>query len=377
MSLPFPSSGLLTLPLSEDKMTVSIGPQHPGAGHFRFIITIEGDIITECTPDPGYVHRGAEKQTEYRNYIQSIPMLERSSLTDVTNIIWPFSMAAEELMGVQIPPRAQYLRMIMSENQRIISHLYWLGIQGIFLGHSTMFMWPLGDREPLIDLGQMIGGARITYSYAIPGGVRNDMPENFKDRAIKVYDYLETRLKDYERIFFAHPLFLKRTQSVGVLPRDEAIKLGVVGPVLRASGVKSDVRIDEPYGFYQDVDFEVPVFNECDTYARCMVHLVEMRQSMRIIRQCLDKIPQGPVRTKVTMTQRAAVGEAYARVEASRGALAFHIISTGGSKPYRTKISVPSFRNLIALPRLLVGSHIADMPAIYWSLDYWPVEADR
>ena len=375
--MPLQSSGLSTEQISGDKLTVSIGPQHPGAGHFRFTITVEGDTITDCVPDPGYVHRGAEKQTEYRNYLQSIPLLERSSLTDVTNIIMPFSMAAEELMGIQIPPRAKFLRMIMSENQRIISHLYWLGIQGIFLGHSTMFMWPLGDRDLLIDLGQLIGGARITYSYVIPGGVRNDMPEDFPKRALKVYDYFETRLKDYEHMFFSSPLTLKRTQGVGVLPRNEAISLGVAGPVLRASGVKSDVRIDEPYNFYEDIDFEVPTFNECDTYARCMVHLIEMRQSMKIIRQCLEKIPEGPVRVKLTPQQRAQAGESYSRVEAARGAMAFHIISNGSTKPYRTKISVPSFRNLIALPRLLIGSHVADMPAIYWSLDYWPVEADR
>src|SRR5579883_1023983 len=376
MSLPTQSSGLFTEQVSEDKLVVSIGPQHPGAGHFRFTIRVEGDTITECIPDPGYVHRGGEKQTEYRTYIQSIPMIERSSLLDVTNITLPYCMAAEELMGIQVPPRAQYLRMIMSENQRIISHLYWLGIQGIFLGHSTMFMWPLGDRDIFIDLGQMIGGARITYSYAIPGGVRNDMPESFKPRALKVFDYFEKRLKDYERMFFSHPLFLKRTRGVGVLPREDAIKLGVVGPVLRASDVKSDVRIDEPYNFYEDVDFEVPSFKECDTYARCMVHLIEMRQSMRIIRQCLEKIPQGPVRVKLSPQQRANAGEAYGRVEASRGAMGFHIISDGSTKPYRVKISVPSFRNLIALPKLLIGSHVADMPAIYWSLDYWPVEAD-
>ena len=358
-------------------MTVSIGPQHPGAGHFRFTVTIDGDTIVDCVPDPGYVHRGAEKQTEYRSFLQSIPMLERSSLTDVTNIIMPFSMAAEELMGIEIPPRAKYLRMIMSENQRILSHLYWLGIQGVFLGHSTVFMWPLGDRELFIDLGQMIGGARITYSYAIPGGVRNDMPVEFKDRALKVFDYFEGRLKDYEKIFFNNPLVLKRTQGVGVLPRAEAIKLGVVGQTLRASGVKSDTRIDEPYNFYKDVDFEVPTYDSCDTWARCMVHLVEMRQSMRVMRQCLEKMPEGPVRVKLSPQQRALAGEAYTRIEAARGALAFHIISEGSTKPYRVKISVPSFRNLLALPRLLIGSHVADMPAIYWSLDYWPVEADR
>jgi NADH-quinone oxidoreductase subunit D len=371
------SSGLVTEQLAEDKLTVSIGPQHPGAGHFRFTITVEGDTIVDVQPDPGYVHRGAEKQTEYRTYVQSIPLLERSSLTDVTNIIMPFSMAAEELMGIQIPPRAQYLRMIMSENQRIISHLYWLGIQGIFLGHSTMFMWPLGDREIFIDLGQMLGGARITYSFAIPGGVRNDIPETFKPQAMKAFDYFEKRLKDYENIFFNNPLFLKRSQGVGVLSKEDAVKLGVVGPVLRASNVKSDTRIDEPYNFYKDVDFEVPHFAECDTWARCMVHLVEMRQSMKIMKQCFEKMPEGPVKVKLSPQQRASEGEAYARVEASRGAMGFHIISTGSTKPYRVKISVPSFRNLIVLKKLLIGSRVADMPAIYWSLDYWPVEADR
>jgi len=366
-----------TQAVSDDKLTVSIGPQHPGAGHFRFTITVEGDTIVNCIPDPGYVHRGAEKEMEYKNYTQCIPILERSSLTDVTNIIMPFSMAAEQLMGIEIPPRAKYLRMIMSENQRILSHLYWLGIQGIFVGHSTIFMWPLGDRETFIDLGQMIGGARVTYSYAIPGGVRNDMPDGFKDRALKVFEYFEGRLKDYEKMFFNHPLVLKRTQGVGVLPRSEAISLGVVGQVLRASGVKSDVRIDEPYNFYSDVEFEVPKFDECDTWARCMVHLIEMRQSMRIMRQCLEKMPQGPVRVKLTPQQRAQAGEAYLRVEAARGAMGCHMISDGSTKPYRVKMSVPSFRNLLALPKLLIGSHVADMPAIYWSLDYWPVEADR
>jgi len=340
-------------------------------------VTVEGDTIVDCVPDPGYVHRGAEKQTEYRSYLQSIPMLERTSLTDVTNIIMPFSMAAEELMGIEIPPRAKYLRMIMSENQRIMSHLYWLGIQGIFLGHSTMFMWPLGDRELFVDIGQLLGGARITYSYAIPGGVRNDMPSGFKEQTLKVFSYFENRLKDYERIFFENPLFLKRTQEVGVLHRSEAISLGVVGQVLRASDVKSDTRIDEPYNFYREIDFEVPSYSTGDTWARCKVHLDEMRQSMKIIRQCFEKMPQGSVRVKLSPQQRALAGEAYARVEAARGAMGFHIISDGGTKPYRVKISVPSFRNLIALPKLLIGSHVADMPAIYWSLDYWPVEADR
>lgn len=378
MSIPTPGSGLLTTQQAgEDKLTVSIGPQHPGAGHFRFTIVVDGDTIVDVIPDPGYVHRGAEKQTEYRTYLQSIPLLERTTLSDVTNVIGPFSLAAEELMGVQVPPRAQYLRMIMSEHQRMMSHLYWLGIQGIFLGHSTMFMWPFGDRDLLIDLAAMIGGARITYSYWIPGGVRNDMPPEFRERELKAFDYLEKRLEDYERIFFHNPLVSIRTEGVGALSREDAIKLGVTGPVLRASNVHSDTRIDEPYCVYKDVDYQIPTYKEGDVGARCRVRLDEIRQSMRIIRQCLNKMPEGPVRVKLSPQQRTQVGEAYTRVESARGAMSFHIISEGGTRPYRVKMSVPSYRNLIALKKLLVGSHVADMPAIYMSLDYWPVEADR
>ena len=170
-------------------LSLSIGPQHPGSGHFRLVITVDGDIITDIYPDPGYVHRGAEKMAEHRDYFQNIPHLERPVIIDSTGVTLPFCLAVEKLMDKEAPPRAQYLRIIMAELNRIISHLYWLGIYGPFLGHTTMFMWPMGDRELFIDLAEMIGGQRVTFAYTIPGGVRNDMPENFKDKALKIFDF--------------------------------------------------------------------------------------------------------------------------------------------------------------------------------------------
>ncbi|MBI2184009.1 MAG: NADH-quinone oxidoreductase subunit D [Thaumarchaeota archaeon] len=358
-------------------MTLSVGPQHPGSGHFRLIITVDGDIIVKAEPDPGYVHRGEEKMAEVRNYIQNIPHIERPSIIDASGILYPYVLAVEDLLGKSAPERAQYIRMIMAELNRITSHLYFLSIFGIFLGHSTMFMWPMGDREVFIDLSQMIGGTRITFSHFVPGGVRSDAPDSFADKAEKTCDYFEGRLKEYERIFVNNPLCHQRTVGVGVLTKEDAIKLGVVGPSLRASGVKSDTRRDEPYDAYDKVDFEVPVYSEGDSYARLRVHFDEMRQSMSIIRQCIKQMPKGPVKQKLPPQLRPPAGEAYARTEAARGAMAYYIVSDGGNYPYRLKMNVASFRNLIAIPYLLKGVHLADMPTVYWGLDYWPVEADK
>ena len=360
-----------------DKLVMSVGPQHPGSGHFRLIVTIDGDTIVDMKPDPGYVHRGAEKMCEYRTYIQNIPHLERPVIIDSSGILFPYVLAAEELIGIQAPERGQYIRIIMAELNRIISHMYWLSIYGIFLGHSTMFMWPMGDRELFIDLAESIGGTRVTFSFFVPGGVRNDLPSGFKENALKTFAYFEKRIKEYEKIYFNNPLVLKRTQGVGVLKSADAISLGVTGPNLRASGIASDTRKDEPYSMYDTIDFELPVYKEGDSYSRAWVRLRELSESMNIIRQALDKMPSGPVKHPLRGQIKGKVGEAFVRTEAARGTMFYHIISDGGKYPYRVKISVPSFRNLIAMPFLLIGYRLADMPAIYWSLDYWPVEADK
>ena len=363
----------------EDRlMTLSVGPQHPGSGHFRFTIKLDGDYIVFCDPDPGYVHRGEEKMSEYRNFIQNIPHLERPVIHDSTNITYSYSLAVEELCSIEVPRRGQFIRAIASELNRQVYTLYWLAIYGIFLGHSTMFMWPTGDRELFIDLLEALTGARVTHAFNIPGGVRNDMPEGFKDRCLRQVAYFEKRLKEYEDIFYNNPLLRQRTEEVGILTKDDAISLGVAGSVLRASGVPLDIRKAEPYDVYNEVDFKVQYMKSGDSFARSMVPFLDMRESCHIIRQLLDKIPQaGEVRAKLQPNPKGPPGESYKRVESGRGALGYYIISDGTPRPYRVKISVASFRNMLALPFLLVGLKLADMPSIYWSLNYWPVEADR
>ena len=363
----------------EDRlMTLSVGPQHPGSGHFRFTIKVDGDYIVYCDPDPGYVHRGEEKMCEYRNFIQNIPHLERPVIHDSTNITYSYSLAVEELTNIQVPLRGQYIRALASELNRQVYTLYWLGIYGIFLGHSTMFMWPLGDRELFIDLLEALTGARVTHAFNIPGGVRNDMPEGFRDRCLRQVAYFEKRLAEYEDIFYNNPLFRQRTEGVGILTKEDAIKLGVTGSVLRASGVPFDVRKSEQYDVYNEIDFKVQYMQTCDSFARSMVPLLDMKESCQIIRQLLDKMPKsGEVRAKLQPNPKGPAGESYKRVESGRGALGYYIVSDGTPKPYRVKLSVGSFRNMLALPFLLVGSKLADMPSIYWSLNYWPVEADR
>ena len=363
----------------EDRlMTLSVGPQHPGSGHFRFTIKVDGDYIVFCDPDPGYVHRGEEKMSEYRNFIQNIPHLERPIIHDSTNITYSYSLAVEELANIQVPLRGQYIRALASELNRQVYTLYWLAIYGIFLGHSTMFMWPMGDRELFIDLLEALTGARVTHAFNIPGGVRNDIPEGFKDRCLRQVAYFEKRLVEYEDIFYNNPLFRQRTEGVGILTKEDAVKLGVTGSVLRASGIPFDVRKAEPYDIYSEIDFKVQYMKTGDSYARSMVPFLDMKESCHIIRELLDKMPKsGEVRTKLQPNPKGPPGESYKRVESGRGALGYYIVSDGTPKPYRVKISVGSFRNMLALPFLLIGSKLADMPAIYWSLNYWPVEADR
>ena len=364
----------------EDRyMTLSIGPQHPGAGHMRIIIVVDGDIIVHADPDVGYVHRGEEKMSEYRNYVQNVPHIERPVIHDSSNILYSYCLAVEELVGIQVPQRAQYLRAIMAEIDRVHYTLYWLAILGIFIGHSTMFMWPTADRELFVELADMASGNRITHAWLVPGGVRNDLPEGFEDKAVKFIDYFEKkRLPEYDKIFYNNPLFRQRSEGVGVLRRQDAVDVGVTGSVLRASGVNYDVRKKEPYEVYDEVDFEVPTALAGDSFARSILPMHDIRQSLGIIRQCLDRMPkQGSVRAKLPPNPKGPPGEAYRRVESGRGALGHYIVSDGTSKAYRHKISVPSVRNLLALPHLLKGARLADLPVIYWSLNIWPIEIER
>ncbi len=359
-------------------MTLNVGPQHPGSGHMRLIIKVDGDYIVSCDPDPGYVHRGEEKMAEYRNYIQNIPHLERPVIHDSCNILYPYCLAVEDLLGIEVPERAKYIRVIASELNRCIYTLYWLAIYGIFLGHSTMFMWPAGDRELFIDLLEAMSGARVTHAYLVPGGVRNDLPANFEERCLRQVNYFEKRIKEYEAIFYQNPVLKQRTEGTGILSRMDAIRLGTTGSVLRASGVDFDLRKKEPYDVYENLDFETQVMKEGDSYARSRIPYLEMFESCRIIKDALRKMPKsGSVRTKLKPNPKGGNDEAYRRVESGRGSLGFHVISNNRPEPYRVKISVGSFRNLICIPYLLKGEKLGNMPSVYWSLNYWPVEADR
>ncbi len=360
-------------------ITLSIGPQHPGAGHMRIVVVVDGDIIVSADPDVGYVHRGEEKMSEFRTYVQNVPHVERPVIHDSSNILYAYCLAVEEVLGLQTPGRAMYLRTILAEIDRIHYTLYWLAILGIFMGHSTMFMWATADRELFVDLADMASGNRITHAYIVPGGVRNDLPEGFADKALKSLDYFEKkRLPEYDKIFYDNPLFRQRSEGVGVLSRSDASSLGVTGSVLRASGVDYDVRRREPYDIYNDIQFEVPVATTGDSFARSVLPIQDIKQSIGIIRQCLSKMPRsGQIRAKLQPNPRALPAEAYRRVESGRGALGHYIVSDGTPKPYRHKISVPSLRNLAALPHLLKGAKLADLPVIYWSLNIWPVEIER
>jgi NADH-quinone oxidoreductase subunit D len=359
-------------------MTLNVGPQHPGSGHMRLIIKVDGDFIVSCDPDPGYVHRGEEKMAEYRNYITNIPHLERPVIHDSSNILYPYCLGVEELLGLEVPERAKYVRVIAAELDRIVYTLYWLAIYGIFLGHSTMFMWPAGDRELAIDLLDKLTGARVTHAYFVPGGVRNDAPANFEDVCIRQVNYLEKRLRAYGDIFYDNPILIARTENAGILTREDAIRLGTTGSVLRASGVDFDIRTKEPYDVYDELDVHTNVLKNGDSYDRSKIPWLDMLESCNIIRQALEKMPKsGSVRVKLKPKPKGGDDEVYKRVESGRGSLGMYIVSRSQPEPYRLKMSVGSFRNLICMPYLLKGEKLGNMPAVYWSLNYWPVEADR
>lgn len=381
---------------------LNVGPQHPGSGHMRIFVKLNGDIIEDVELDVGYVHRAVEKLGENRNYIHLIPLVERPAILDSIHMNLGYILAVEKILGVDVPPRAQYLRSFAAEINRIASHLYGIGILAIFLGHSTGFMWGFGDREVWVEILQALTGARVTNSYIIPGGVRRDLTPTIRDMTLKAISYMERKMKDWRKIFLENPNIRARLENVGVMSKEDAIKWGAVGPNLRASGVYYDVRKIEPYAAYDKLDFEVPVYKEGDGYARTLVRFEEIEQSMRMLRQIIKEIPEGqivsdrffkqipPTRLKKWWEgQRRIVfpgyyasfrppkGEAISRIEASRGELVYYVVSDGSAKPYRVRMITPSYRLIYVFKQLAKGSRYADLVAIYGSLDYFPPEADR
>ena len=356
-------------------MRMKFGPQHPISGHLCLALDIDGDTVVGMEPDIGYTHRGLEKIAENRTYINVVPPLERANIIDPVPMVWGYVAAAEELMGVRVPERADFIRVIMAEMSRITSHLYWLCLMSSSVGLETMLMWPINDRELFLDLLEMHTGARLTYSFFIPGGVRKDLPRGFIEQAFKRLDYFEKRLGVYYDMLYKSYTFQVRTRGVGKLMSEDAIRLGVVGPNLRGSGSKFDVRKDEPYGVYDQFEFDVPFGEGGDSYDRALVRLREMEQSISIIRQAMYALPEGSIRSPAPPS--APAGEVYSRVESARGELGYYLLGDGSNRPYRLKMSAPSFRNLIALLHLTKNIPFADVPTILWSLDLWPLDIDR
>ncbi len=394
-------SQILTRRLDKDILEVFIGPQHPGSGHMRIILRVDGDIIVEAEPDIGFVHRTMEKLAEGREWVKNQPLFERMAILDAANCTLGYIMAIEKLLGIEPPPRAKYIRTILAELNRIASHLYGMGIFAILLGHSTMYMWFFGDREVFVELAERLTGQRLTHSFFWPGGVRRDLPSGFKDELEKGIKYFEKRLKEYEVMFLKNPVIRSRLEGVGYISRQKAAELGIVGPNIRASGIRHDVRIEEPYAAYPELDFEVPIYKEGDALARTLQRVDELRESLKILRQAVNRIPEGPIlherylkmftkvlkdvletekRVKLApalFNLRPPKGEAYARVEAGRGEYFYYVVSDGQNKPYRVRVVSPSFRNSIVFKYVLPGHRVADLPAIYGSIDYFPPEADR
>ena len=368
------------MPIHTEPMTINVGPQHPSThGVFRLRVTFDGEEILEVEPVFGYLHRGTEKLAEERTYVQIVTLTDR--LDYVSSMInnQAYCLAVEKLLGVEPPLRAKWLRTMVAELQRIASHLMGIGFYLQDLGTlGTPLMYGFRTREKILDLFEMLCGARITLTYMRPGGVFSDTSPDFWPALENFMQELPSEIGEIEQLVMENEIVLVRTKGVSPLSPDMAINCSVSGPVLRASGIAWDWRKMEPYDAYEWVDFDVPVGANGDNYDRFWVRMQEIHQSARIIHQCMEHIEPGPVRLDLPLVFRPEPGaEAYGRVEASKGELAFYMLSDGGVSPYRCKIRSPSLINLTVTEHLLVGWKLADMIVTLGSLDINMGEVDR
>jgi len=370
--------------LNDGQMFLNFGPQHPSThGVLRIAITIEGEVIAKAVPDVGFLHRGIEKLYETRTYPQCLILTDRLDyLSGMTNDL-AYCLAAEKLAGIQAPARAQTLRVLVCELNRIASHLVLFGTYGVDMGAFTPFLYAFREREMIMDLFEMLTGARLIYSYIRIGGVNADLPEGWTAKCGEFLNFFKPRLKDYDGLLSFNPIFKLRTSGVGCIPPATALNWGLSGANLRASGVNYDVRKAEPYCGYEKFDFEIPLGRDGSCWDRYYCRMREMAQSVRIAEQCLEalakpELPAGDIMAKgVPKILKPAAGEAYAHIEAARGDLGFYAVSDAGTAPYRMHIKAPSFINTAVLQEILVGCKIADVVAILGSLDIVLGEVDR
>ncbi|MBN1504845.1 MAG: NADH dehydrogenase (quinone) subunit D [Candidatus Eisenbacteria bacterium] len=388
---------------TSERMILNIGPQHPSThGVLRLVVELEGETVVKVTPHIGYLHRAIEKLCETKTYHQCIPLTDRLDyLAPLSNNLG-YVLAVEKLLGLEVPRRAQYLRVLMAELTRISSHLIWLGTHAMDVGAISVFLYTFRERETTYDLFELAHGARMNVSYMRVGGLARDIPPEFTARLKAFMAEFTARMDEYETLLTKNRIWLNRTRGVGCLSGADAVALGVSGPNLRASGVDWDIRRAAPYSAYDEFDFRVAVGQNGDVYDRYLVRLTEMRESLKIVRQAFEGLPDGPVMVddpKVAFPPKERLsedmeslihhfklvsegfsppeGEVYSSIEAPKGELGFYVVSDGGPNPYRIKVRPPSFVNLQALPKMAEGRLIADLVAIVGSIDIVLGEVDR
>jgi NADH-quinone oxidoreductase subunit D len=360
------------------EMTLNIGPQHPAThGVLRIVVTLEGEKVESCDPVLGYMHRGYEKLAEVRTYPQITTLVNRIDwVSGFANEI-PLVLAAEALLGVEAPPRALYIRTLLAEMQRIASHLVFFGAYPLEVGAITPMFHSFRERERVLDLIESVTGGRFHPNYNRIGGLKEDLPAGFKKETAEAMESVRKVAADLEDLLVGNDIFAERTKGIGVLPASLALELGVSGPNLRASGVAEDIRRSEPYLVYDELEFDVITEEAGDAYARTLVRLRELVESTKIVDQCLDSMPAGPIMAKVPRVIKIPEGEIYVRSENPRGEMGFYLVSRGGVRPYRLKIRSASFSNISCLPYLLKGVYVADIIAILGSLDFVLGDVDR
>ncbi len=369
--------------IETEDMILNMGPQHPSThGVLRLRIHTDGEVVSKIEPIIGYLHRCFEKHSENLPYEQVVPFTDRCDYLSSMHSSHAYSMTVEKLLDLEIPERVEYIRVIVSEFQRIASHAFFIGVFGLDVGAITPFTWVFRDRERIIDLFETLCGARLLYNYVWPGGVSHDLPQKFIDNSKEFLDYFEPQLEEIDQLLTTNTIFIERTADIGVVDQKLAINHGITGPSLRASGTPFDLRRTEPYSVYDKLDFEVPVGKGNmgtvgDCWDRYYVRYLEIKESIKILRQCFDQIPDGDVHEALPKKIRPAKGSVYSRYESSRGDLGYYLISNGKNIPVRLKMRSPCFSNLSALSEIAEGWMLSDVITILGSLDIVLGEIDR
>ena len=378
----FPPSPVTAPALDDDQLLhVSLGPQHPSThGVFRMNVALDGETVVSLKPVFGYLHRNHEKIAESATYLSSMPYTDRLDYICPLSNNWAYAQAVEKLAGIEVPERAEYLRVILAELTRLINHTAFAGfILGDMGAWGSALMYAFRERELILDLFEDLTGARMMANFMRFGGCRNDLPDGWAAKASALVDGYGAFLDELEDLLIGNEILLARTRDIGAVPKEMLVNGGITGPMLRAAGVNYDIRKVEPYGIYPRFEFRIPLGETGDCYDRIMIRFLEMRESLKILRQALDQLPEGPIihpKAKIR-NFKPPVGEAYARVEGPKGELGFHLVSDGSTNPYRYRVRPPSFINLTLLEDMCLGLDLADVVVILGSIDIVLGEVDR